>query len=1185
MRKPAAAHSQSPSIAASLKSKQAAKRGVKARRGSGLASSAGWTSVDIGEDFLLGAEEGGFAGLEVLEDPSLLDPALLKGLQDADASHASHPDSQHNAEDGMADLPTPIDDMESLKQRLAALESENRQLKGQQVGNATGGTAAVAHLAGPSDGDAATPVTGKRAKTAKWVELRKAKIAATRLARQAAKAAKGQADKAGPGAAAASSLADGPSAPVDEDSGHGHGRPAGSCKKRASGSSSSAPGAAEPCRPAAATAAAAAWSEVDMSAWKEFGLHPLLEQGLAMQGFTRPTAIQAAVLPAACRDGSDVIGAAQTGSGKTLAFGLPIFQRLLQEREMQEAEAAEAGPTTSPLDGRLRALIMTPTRELALQLRLPPLLLLLNQDASACVEVSAHLTALGKVARIRVAAIVGGLAHVKQTRLLAARPSVLVATPGRLWELLREASSPHLADFGALSFLVLDEADRMAQKGHFQAAAAAAAAAAAGLLLPLLLQELESILDLIPRPGVRLGATYEPDFQETLAASTALEAAGRTESGARTLAEQGASEGLIEDLGGEGDEQMGEEEEREGEEMEGGNEEQGEAGQQQAARREVGNAGRVQRSKQAGGREQGIGKAAGKKAGGRKAAGQWGPGGPLQTLVFSATLTLPKDMRRRLKKGKGGGALGSTDLDSLMDMQVLLGMAVTQHAPALQHTDEIPALALVLTTSGRGQPALWLMRRHPGRTLVFANAVTALRRVAALLKVLGLPAHAIHAQQQQRQRLKALDRFKSDDQAVLVASDVAARGLDIPGVRCVIHYQLPASADTYIHRSGRTGRGAGSSGLALALVAPDEAVKFRTLCRALGKDSLPPSFPIDKTLMPLVVQRVKLALKIDEVERAMRKELANSSWATRQAAEAGLDEPGDSDQPAVACNGVGRKRGRGDSHKPDDEEDSDDDQTLRNKRARAAQASSLLALKAQLAHLLAVPLAPKMSRAFFTGGAAAGVAVSGAAARGGSLPPQAVQHSPAAATGTAAAHLGTARDKPQQGRHQPANEDAVFDAGASAAATLAHSTAAASSVQAAIAVAKHLASSAAAASEAVAARSRSASSRHSKRSKQRLVAAAPSTPQVSIAVTGAMQPKKYPSKEALAFQELAKRAARKQRRKGGGAAVPTANVGKVGKAAHHGASKRVGLVVIPPALGRDATGAEALEALKRRMVV
>ncbi|GFH15161.1 uncharacterized protein HaLaN_11338, partial [Haematococcus lacustris] len=359
-----------------------------------------------------------------------------------------------------------------------------------------------------------------------------------------------------------------------------------------------------------------------MSAWKEFGLHPLLEQGLAMQ-----------------------------------------------EREMQEAEAAEAGPTTSPLDGRLRALIMTPTRELALQ-------------------VSAHLTALGKVARIRVAAIVGGLAHVKQTRLLAARPSVLVATPGRLWELLREASSPHLADFGALSFLVLDEADRMAQKGHFQ---------------------------------VQVPFRGDPAIVDLTAGSHQV-AAGVTEA----------------------------------------------------------------------------------------------------------------------------------------------------YVPCMEGSDRDALL-------------YYLLVKHPGRTLVFANAVTALRRVAALLKVLGLPAHAIHAQQQQRQRLKALDRFKSDDQAVLVASDVAARGLDIPGV------------------------------------------------------SLPPSFPIDKTLMPLVVQRVKLALKIDEVERAMRKELANSSWATRQAAEAGLDEPGDSDQPAVACNGVGRKRGRGDAHKPDDEEDSDDDQTLRNKRARAAQ--------------------------------------------------------------------------------------------------------------------------------------------------------------------------------------------------------------------------------------------------------
>jgi hypothetical protein len=70
----------------------------------------------------------------------------------------------------------------------------------------------------------------------------------------------------------------------------------------------------------------------------------------------------------------------------------------------------------------------------------------------------------------------------------------------------------------------------------------------------------------------------------------------------------------------------------------------------------------------------------------------------------------------------------------------------------------------------------YLLARHPGRALVFVNAVSAVRRVAAVLKLLGLPATALHAQQQQRQRLKALDRFKANENGVLVATDVAARG-------------------------------------------------------------------------------------------------------------------------------------------------------------------------------------------------------------------------------------------------------------------------------------------------------------------------------------------------------------------------------------------------------------------------
>ena len=82
-------------------------------------------------------------------------------------------------------------------------------------------------------------------------------------------------------------------------------------------------------------------------------------------------------------------------------------------------------------------------------------------------QVCEHLQAVGKVCGVRVAAIVGGLAQVKQQRVLASKPAVVVATPGRLWDLMREGQA-FLTDLSHLSFLILDEADKMVQQGHFQ---------------------------------------------------------------------------------------------------------------------------------------------------------------------------------------------------------------------------------------------------------------------------------------------------------------------------------------------------------------------------------------------------------------------------------------------------------------------------------------------------------------------------------------------------------------------------------------------------------------------------------------------------------------------------------------------------------------------------------------------
>jgi ATP-dependent RNA helicase DDX24/MAK5 len=239
---------------------------------------------------------------------------------------------------------------------------------------------------------------------------------------------------------------------------------------------------------------------VDVSSWLQFDLHPKLLRGLQDLGFSEPTPIQSECLNPAIKGRCDVIGAAETGSGKTLAFGIPILHRLLtqmdQEREESESESDDETPPVDDaknadeehdpddpfanvLDesGRtgatagfklpkrrkaLRALIVAPTRELAMQ-------------------VCDMLLAIGKHApEIGIVPVVGGMSLQKQERLLSKRPEIVVATPGRLWELMNAQGHEHFLDLGRLNFLVLDEADRMVERGHFQ--------------------ELHSIIDTLPMP-------------------------------------------------------------------------------------------------------------------------------------------------------------------------------------------------------------------------------------------------------------------------------------------------------------------------------------------------------------------------------------------------------------------------------------------------------------------------------------------------------------------------------------------------------------------------------------------------------------------------------------------------------------------------------------------------------------
>jgi ATP-dependent RNA helicase RhlE len=158
------------------------------------------------------------------------------------------------------------------------------------------------------------------------------------------------------------------------------------------------------------------------------GLIDALTRALAEEGYTRPTPIQAQAIPLVLA-GRDVLGCAQTGTGKTAAFSLPLMQRLAATRNPRPARGA-------------RILVMVPTRELA-------------------VQVSDSFGAYGRHLGIVRTTVFGGVGQQQQVQALSRGVDVLVATPGRLMDLIQQRH----VNLGAVEALVLDEADRMLDMG------------------------------------------------------------------------------------------------------------------------------------------------------------------------------------------------------------------------------------------------------------------------------------------------------------------------------------------------------------------------------------------------------------------------------------------------------------------------------------------------------------------------------------------------------------------------------------------------------------------------------------------------------------------------------------------------------------------------------------------------
>lgn len=409
----------------------------------------------------------------------------------------------------------------------------------------------------------------------------------------------------------------------------------------------------------------------------------------------------------------------------------------------------------------LSALILCPTRELALQV---------TESLTAMLAVACP-TEKGKPPRISVGSVVGGLSQHKQQRIVERGADILVATPGRLWDLLK-MNDGLAAGVRGLRFLVIDEADRMIETGHFA--------------------ELETIVQLTQR-SISSNAEHLDEDEDDV-----FKAAGTALTGAQARDD-------------------------------------------------------------------------------------------MQTFVFSATLS--KDLQANLKKFKRrNNKRKSSTLEDLVERLDFRDSnpAVIDLSPEGGLVATLREAQIECVASDKDLYLYYMLLRYPGRTLVFTTSIDGIRRLIPLFDTLKVPVHPLHSQLQQKQRLKNLDRFRSQPNSVLIATDVAARGLDIPHVDHVIHFNLPRSADAYVHRSGRTAR-AQNPGFALQLVCPEDRGVQRGLLKALGRTAPPPDMPIEGGFLRALRERMRIATELEKAIHANKKENYDRNWLKETAEAMDLD--------------------------------------------------------------------------------------------------------------------------------------------------------------------------------------------------------------------------------------------------------------------------------------------------------
>ncbi|VDK71303.1 unnamed protein product [Onchocerca ochengi] len=266
----------------------------------------------------------------------------------------------------------------------------------------------------------------------------------------------------------------------------------------------------------------------------------------------------------------------------------------------------------------------------------------------------------------------------------------------------------------------------------------------------------------------------------------------------------------------------------------------------------------------------------------------------LQTFVFSATLTYAHPVS---KKRDGANDTKMSADEKINRLIEITGIRKEKHK-IIDITGERGTAKKVVEARincknllEKDTSLIYLLNRYAGRTLVFTNSIDASRRLHGILKQLEhkpVPL-MLHAKMMQKKRLKNLEKFAMEENSVLLATDVAARGLDIRDVQHVIHYQVPKTAELYIHRCGRTAR-ATKEGLAILLLDSQDVPYYQRICRNLSREKEFPIFPLDSPeLYGVLKKRVEAATAVEALDHRLKKIYSKQAWFEKSAASADLD--------------------------------------------------------------------------------------------------------------------------------------------------------------------------------------------------------------------------------------------------------------------------------------------------------